>query len=431
MPEIRPFRAWRYNSDLSKNIDELTSPLFDVVTEKQLEKLYTNPYASIHLSVPRGDNPAESAKDILKRWKMEGIIKQDPLPGIYVYYQNYSLPGSVKEFTRKGFIVNLRLHEWEERKILRHEKTIPLQVNSRIELLEKTEFNLSPTHGYYTDDEKRLEEFMDEAMKFPLYETEDYQGVRDSMAVIHDYNIIKKFCNVLRDNPVILADGHHRFDASLNYWRRKSENPKHTGNEGYNFHLMYLTNTQSEDIRIISTHRLIRKLPDINSEKLLSLLEPYFTIRKIEDAFMLPEVIRGKKWAFGLLFKENAYKLRLKEESVSAVYQNPNKSNLIDVSIAHKFIIDIGLGIPMREQNRSENIFYDRSFSDCYAKILKEEAQMAIVLNEVGMEDVKEICYSGYTLPQKTTFFFPKVISGFLYSSLKENEFELPFGISF
>ncbi len=431
MPEILPFRAWRYNEDLGKKIDEITSPLFDVVTEKQLEKLYTNPYASIHLSVPKGDSPADNAREIIEKWKNEGILQQDPIPGIYVYYQYYSLPGSVKEFTRKGFVINIRLHEWEEKKILRHELTMPTQVNTRIDLLEKTEFNLSPTHGYYTDEKNSLEEYMDEAMLNPIYETEDYQGVRDALAVIHDWKVIREFKALLNDKPVILADGHHRFDASMTFWRKRREQPGHKGNEGYNYHLMYLTNTQSEDIRIMPTHRLLQGMDDLNEEALLEKLDVNFIIKPIEDAFMLPEVIRGKKWAFGLLFKDKAFKLRLKENVPFEVYKSPTKSNLLDVSIAHKFIIEMGLDIPLREQHRSDKITYDRSFSDCYAKVLTGENQMAIVLNEVSMDDVKEICYSGQSLPQKTTFFYPKVISGFVFSSLRENEFEFPFGLSF
>ncbi|MGB5977668.1 MAG: DUF1015 family protein, partial [Cyclobacteriaceae bacterium] len=125
MAEIRPFRAWRYNRQLAKNIDSLTSPLFDVVSEKQREALYETPYNSINISVPRGNTPARSAIDRLTEWKEKGVIEQDEIPAIYVYYQYFSLAGSTKEYCRKGFVIMIKAYDWHERTLLRHENTIP------------------------------------------------------------------------------------------------------------------------------------------------------------------------------------------------------------------------------------------------------------------------------------------------------------------
>ena len=108
------------------------------------------------------------------------------LPAIYVYYQHFTLPGSDKEHIRKGFIANLRVYDWDERILLRHENTMPFSVNDRMEILDRTQLNVSPTHGLYTDPSHEIEKYLDEAMLNPLYETEDYQGVRDVFSVIHD-----------------------------------------------------------------------------------------------------------------------------------------------------------------------------------------------------------------------------------------------------
>jgi len=186
MAEIKPIRAWRYNPSLATKIEELTAPLFDVVSDKQRQKLYENPYNSIHLSVPKGSNPSAQAKQLLNEWKSKGVIRQDAIPGIYVYYQYFKLAGSSKEYCRKGFVCHIRAYDWKENVILRHENTIPKAVNDRIELLEQTELHASPTHGLFTDHTFELEKYMDEAMQVPLYETEDYQGVRDVLAVIQD-----------------------------------------------------------------------------------------------------------------------------------------------------------------------------------------------------------------------------------------------------
>src|SRR5688572_22284814 len=175
MAEILPIRPWRYNRDLSTTIGDLTSPLFDVVSEKQRANLYRNSYNSIHLSVPQQPGAAIRAGLLLNEWKQKGILIQDKLPGIYVYYQYFKLPGSPREYCRKGFICHIRAYNWEENVILRHENTIPKAVNDRIELLENTELHVSPTHGLYTDSSFELEQYMDKVIQTPLYEVEDYQ----------------------------------------------------------------------------------------------------------------------------------------------------------------------------------------------------------------------------------------------------------------
>jgi uncharacterized protein (DUF1015 family) len=214
MAQIKPVRAWRYNRGLSEQIDNLTSPLFDVVSEKQRQVLYQNPLNSIHLSVPSGEDAAERARQLLADWKKTGVLEQDVLPGIYGYYQYFSLPGSSREYCRKGFICHIKAYDWTENVILRHENTIPAAVNDRIGLLEKTLLHVSPTHGLYHDEDFTLEGCLDESMRHPLYETEDYQGVREVLSVIHDREVIRKFIDQLKDQPVILADGHHRYESS-------------------------------------------------------------------------------------------------------------------------------------------------------------------------------------------------------------------------
>jgi uncharacterized protein (DUF1015 family) len=428
MADILPIRAWRYNNDLSKNIDELTSPLFDVVSDKQRKALYQNPLNSIHLSVPLPPDAADRAAKLLREWKDSGVILQDKIPGIYVYYQYFKLAGAAKPSCRKGFICNIRAYDWNENVILRHENTIPKAVNDRIELLEKTELQVSATHGLYTDPNFTLEKYMDEAITSPIYETEDYQGVRDVLAVIHDAKVIAHFMQFIKDKSIILADGHHRYEGSLFYKHKKqSEVNDTTGKEGFNFHLMYLTNTEADDLRILPTHRLIHGLKNFSEETILKKLEADFTIKPVDDSDTLNEIIAGKQWAFGLMFKDNAYKLRLKPESISKMtWPFPDEIKQLDLTVMHYFIIEKVLGIPGKDQRQTENIIFDRSFSDCWKKVLKEEVQLAIITNEVSIEEVKKVCHSGYTMPQKSTYFYPKVICGFLFSSINEEEFREP-----
>lgn len=433
MADIRPLRAWRYNQERFKSIDELTSPLFDVVSERQRKELYRNPFNSIHISVPEGENPAHRAGMLVEKWKAEGVLLQDRLPTIYVYYQYFSLPGSNREMIRKGFVCNIRAYDWDEKVLLRHENTIPHSVQDRLEMLHESQLNVSPTHGLYTDPHAELEAYMDESMQRPVYETEDYQGVRDSLGVIHDAHVLRKFKEVLYGKQIILADGHHRYESSLLYRKqRQAQNPQHTGEEGYNFHMMYLTNTESDDLRILPTHRLIKGLQNFDEASLLQKLDPYFIIRELENPEDVNTIILGKKWAFGLILKDRAYKIRLKPEVWEQLpWKMPDEIKALDLTVLHYFVIEKVLGIPGKEQRSSPNILFERNFTNCLTKVLKQEAQCALIIKDILMEDVKKVCYSGYTMPQKSTYFYPKVICGLLFSSIKQDEFSLPHYFSF
>jgi uncharacterized protein (DUF1015 family) len=433
LAEIQPLRGWRYNPVLSEQIDEYVSPLFDVVSRKQREALYQNPLNSIHLSVPRGDDAAGEALRRLQEWQQAGVLRQDELPGIYVYYQYFRLPGNTREFCRKGFMCHIRAYAWADEVVLRHENTLPASVNDRAELLARTEFQTSATHGLYRDDDFQLERWMDEAMQDPLYETtEDYQGARDVLAVIQDTAIIRQFQAVLARRQVILADGHHRYEGSLAYRQAQlAANPAATGQEGWNYHLMYLTNSAADDLRILPTHRLLLELPGaLTDAEFLTRLEPYFTVIPKEDAYDLPELIAGKPWAFGLYLQGGqAYKIRLRPEVHSQLsWDTTSEVKALDLTVLHFFVLEKALGlVGLDAQRQWPGVAYVRSFSECLTRVDTGEARAAFITNEVTMEEVEQVCHSGAVMPPKSTFFYPKTIGGFLFSSIQAEETAHPF----
>lgn len=427
MAEIQPVRGWRYNPALSAAIDDYVSPLFDVVSPKQREALYRNPLNSIHLSVPRGEDAAGAALARLTEWQEKHILMQDELPGIYVYYQYFRLPGNTREYCRKGFMCHIRAYDWSENVVLRHENTLPVAVNDRAELLARTQFQTSATHGLYRDELHELEPFMDEAMKAPLYETEeDYQGARDVLAVIQDAAVIQQFRQVLQQREVILADGHHRYEGSLAYRQaRQLANPAATGQEAWNYHLMYLTNSASDDLRILPTHRLLLELPEgLTDAEFLTRLEPYFLVLPQEDAYSLPELIAGKRWAFGLYVDGQAYKLRLRPEMHQQLnWPTTPEVKALDLTVLHFFVLEKALGIVGPDAQRQwAGIAYVRNFSECLTRVDRQEARAAIITNEVTMDEVESVCHSGAVMPPKSTFFYPKTIGGFLFTSIRDDE---------
>ncbi|MCR5890102.1 DUF1015 domain-containing protein [Hymenobacter sp. J193] len=429
MAEIQPVRGWRYNDELGQHIDDYVSPLFDVVSAKQREALYRNPLNSIHLSVPRGEDAAGSALARLTEWQQQGVLCQDALPGIYVYYQYFRLPGNPqREYCRKGFMCHIRAYDWAENVVLRHENTLPASVNDRAELLARTQFQTSATHGLYRDEDFELERYLDEAILDPLYQTEeDYQGARDVLAVIQDARVIQRFQQVLAERQVILADGHHRYEGSLAYRqaRELAAGGQATGREAWNYHLMYLTNATADDLRILPTHRLLLELPGgLTDADFLARLEPYFTVVPKDDAYDLPELIAGKPWAYGLYLDGQAYKLRLRPEVHEQLsWPLTPEVKALDLTVLHFFVLEKVLGIAgIDAQRQWPGVAYVRNFPECLTRVDRGEARAAFITNEVTMDEVERVCHSGAVMPPKSTFFYPKTIGGFLFTSIRDDE---------
>jgi uncharacterized protein (DUF1015 family) len=418
LAEIKAFRAWRYTDQAAASIGELTSPLFDVVSGRQREKLYRHPLNSIHISVPASIGQAAQT---LAQWKLQKAIVQDDRPAIYVYYQYFYI-GS-QAFCRKGFISFIRAYDWAEGVVMRHENTIPGAVSDRTELLRATLLNVSPTHGLYTDPDLRLEAYMDAAMQQPLLETEDYQGVRDVLACITDPDIIGQFVAIMADKKVILADGHHRYEGSLAYRHEQTAaNLHHHGQEAYNFHLMYLTNTANEGLRILPTHRLLTNFPHFDEHEFLLRLREDFVITEVEPE-NLDEIISGKKWTFGLLVGADAYRIRLKPEKFADMYWHfPETVKQLDLTVLHYFVFEKLLGIKREQQRSSTYIRYERNFAECMAEVTDNRAQAAFITNPLGISDVVRVCESGAVMPQKSTYFYPKVVCGLVFGSIAEEE---------
>jgi uncharacterized protein (DUF1015 family) len=404
-----------------------------VVSDQQRVKLYENPLNSIHLSVPQTPDPAARAQKTLQNWKDEGILVQDLLPAIYVYYQYFYLPGNPKKYCRKGFICNIKAYDWDENVVLRHENTMPAAVKERVDLLKSTELNASATHGLYSDPEFKLEKLMDESMTHPILEAEDYQGVKEQLSVIHDREIILQFISLIKHQQIILADGHHRYQGSIDYRKLKtSENPHLQGTEGYNYHMMFLTNMEAQDLRILATHRLISGLPDFDAKEVVSSLSQYFELTAVETPSEINEIILGKPHTFGVIMLKQAFRATLKKGLTQQIdWPFPDLIKDLDLTVLHHYIIERVLGIPGKEHTLSPNIKFNRNFTDCLEQVKTGKAQVALITNEVSMDTVKKVCFSGYTLPQKSTYFYPKVVCGFVFGTIKEDEFQHPHYPSF
>ena len=261
---------------------------------------------------------------------------------------------------------------------------------------------------------------MDASMESPICQAEDYLGTRDVLSVICDPEVIERFMKLMEHKQVILADGHHRYTGSLAYMKQQmSANPNHTGNESYNYHLMWLTNTEADDLKILPTHRLLKELESFDESAIIKKFEKYFTVKPVPNPDIMPEIIAGKSWTFGLIFRKNAFQVRLKPDVHATMKWNfPDDIKALDLTVLHYFVIQEILGLKGKDQRTSTCIEYERSFASCLAKVWQREAQLALITNEISISEIKTVCSSGHTLPQKSTYFWPKAICGLVFSSI-------------
>jgi uncharacterized protein (DUF1015 family) len=409
MAELLPLKAWRYSKELGDELDKLTAPLFDVVSSKQRELLYQNPLNSIHLAVPQGDEGHLTAKNLLKKWKDSGVLEQDDVPGIYVYYQYFRLSGEKEERCRKGFIAQIKATPWEEHKILRHENTIVSAVHDRVDLLRATEIQASPTHGLYEDVNQELEPWMDQAMERPLYELEDYQGVREVLARITDPTTIAKFLKTLSDKKVILADGHHRLEAAIAYRKEQKAVKVSSDWKAADYHLMYLTNVVGNHLEILPTHRLYYG-STLEKEAFFDALATWFEIRPMGDAAELATYSFPRKHSFGLVWEDAAYVIKFRQE----------KFDRVAPALP---VFDKLLGLSPIEQRTTPDLAFERNFSRCVQEVQSKNAKFAIITREIELSQVIEVCNSGQVMPQKSTYFYPKALGGMLFATVNQEEF--------
>ena len=363
MAEVIPLRAWRYSKNAG-TIDQLFSPLPDAMTEEQKDKLYQNPLNSIHFTYPKGATPDNIASTVAE-WKKEEYLIQDNLPAFYVYYQYYQLPGTEQLYCRKGFICHIKIHEWADKVILRHEAVTPSQIEGQVDLLAKTQMHFTPIHGLYTDTFKTLEKYMDESISMPVYDITDFFGVQHKLAVIQDASVIREFQRLLKEKTIILADGHHRYTASLLYKQKQLNKDKSDSieDEGFNFQCMYLTNTEGNSHHMLATHRLIHRLNNFDELLFEESLRKYFVVKECteEELQKIPE--SKDRWTFGIVLKNKYLKINLIEKFYTSINWNfPDLIKKLDLTVMHYFILNKILNIGEKAQKNAKNI--DFSFKN-------------------------------------------------------------------
>jgi len=440
MAQVYPFRAFRYNPERAPFERVLTQP-YDKISPAMQEKYYAaDPHNLI--AVEKGqaypsDTPQNNvytrAGAAIEDWIRNNIIVQDPAPSFYAYTQEYTVPGTEERRTRRGFIGAGKLEEYSAGVVFRHEHTLSGPKADRLELLRHTKMHTGQLFMLYSDPHRRIDGILAEAEAAwpPATEMRDEYGVVHRLWVIADPQRGAAIQEAMKDQKLVIADGHHRYETALNY---RKERPTHAGkidpNAPSERAMMSFFNTRSEGLTILPGHRVAAHIHDFSWSGVRRHLEPWFAAEafpfsseekkaEAQKKFLGKLVGARQKRAIGAYpaaepQKRAFYVLTLRD-GVNLAQLLPNVSPLqreLDVVLLHEGILEPALGITPQAVTAETNLTYEREASAALDAVDSGRAQISFLLNPCDVEQVMKIATSGEVMPQKSTDFYPKLMSG-------------------
>ena len=406
MVTIKPFNGIHYNKD-KVDINTVMAPPYDIISSELQEELYKKSnHNLVRLTYgkqsPKDDdiiNQYSRAAKLFLEWQKKQILIRDETPGIYPYQVEYTHGGKKKILT--GFFALIKIDTGYEQ-VKAHEHTLAKPKEDRLKLMRACQANLEPIELLFQDDKNIVEKLLSQAKKnlTPTMETTAWNGVNKCWTLTGD--IANKVCNFFNDKKVYIADGHHRYQTAINYF---FENKK----AGYR--LALFVNMDNPGLAILPTHRLIYGL-DFDIQTVLSRARKFFTIkenRRLTGATIMDNIL-GKKHVFAL-YADKIYFLKLnKEVELRKDDEHSKRWYSLDVSILQEILLKKVLDIP---PSKLENhVHYTRFEKETQGLVDTGKYQMAILLNSLGMDDLKTLAIRGEYLPQKSTYFLPKILSG-------------------
>ncbi|MBB17480.1 hypothetical protein CMK22_19620 [Candidatus Poribacteria bacterium] len=431
MAEVVPFCGLRYNPEKINDISEVIAPPYDVINVEdriQLQEQNQHNIVRLILNQPTDqdtetENQYTRAAEQMQSWISNGILIKDPSPCYYVYDQSFDTPEG-KAYTRRALIAIGKLEEFNKRVILPHEKTLAAPKLDRLNLMRRTHANLSPIFLLYSDLEGIIEDEMQNytALNLPLIDTTEKFGSTHRMWRIQNDEINGRIKAAFASKTLLIADGHHRYETSLafrneNQAQIEKKSKTWNGSEGHNYVMMNLVRMESKGLAVLPINRLLYQLdPDFVSEALRRLTD-HFEITKYNNLSQLREELEkfsDKQPAFGVYTGNQNYHL------VIAPPSNPNAPRLdqLDVKILHDQIINKFFGVDVTIPKDQEKISYKANTDQTIEMVRSGDYQIAFLMNPTSVNHVNEVALDGKTMPQKSTFFYPKLATGITFNLL-------------
>lgn len=420
--EIKPINAIIYNQDKVK-MDDVIAPPYDVISSEYQSELYArSPYNFVRLILSNEEDRYKSAKRDFDAWLKEGVLKETEKPCILYIVQNYVTEGG-RHVSRRGFIARNKIETFDSGKVLPHEFTMGGPKADRLKLMSEVQANLSQVFMVYEDKEQTIDKVVGEKIMQtkPLIDTTDDKGVQNLVWIVDDENDIELIQKNMEDKILLIADGHHRYETAMNY-SKINTNPE------AQYVMSYFTNLSDDNLIIFPTHRIITKW-----------VEPYVLIEGVKKYYDIEEMIfnsenkndvkakflakieeENQKQITTGLYMKNVNKffiLKLKPEALDKV-EAPDVLKKLDLTVLHQLIITKELGYTKEEQMGQVGIKYLKQEAEAFEAIDMGTAEASFIMAYPKMETIREISGAGYKMPQKSTYFYPKLLSGVVINPL-------------
>lgn len=426
MATIRPFRGIRYNQ-MKVTVANVVAPPYDVITPEQQNGYYAkDPFNVIRLILGREEDRYSAAAKSYAEWQQQDVLLRELTPAIYPLVQTFKdTEGNMVR--RKGFIALCRLEEFEKKIVLPHERTLSKAKEDRFKLFKATQSNFSQVFSLYSDKEKAIDAYLDPVHStFPVIDVE-FEGVRNQLWQVENGTTIDAIAKLMEPKQVLIADGHHRYETGLAYRDlMKLQNPNHTGNELYNYIMMFFTNLDDEGLVIFPTHRVIHSLPHYDGAALIATLQQHFNVQLFPTPQMMMDALKRQgKFSYGFVSSHSSkfFVATLKDPNLlGTLVPEPLPAEVkgLDVLLLHSYILRDTLGISQDAQDKKLNIHYLQSVHQSVEEVASGASQVAFFLNPTRIDEVRAVCGSGNVMPQKSTFFYPKLISGLVLNKMAE-----------
>lgn len=406
MATVKPFRPFRYTSKAGDPARLLTQPYDKISAEMRAKYLAASPYNLVRIILGEKqptDNEADSvytrAAAYLNAWIRDGILAQDPVPAFYAYAQDFMVPDSGQQAFRMGFIGLGQLEDYSAGIVFRHEHTLSGPKKDRMELLRHTRAHFGQIFMLYPDPEQKVDQLLESAAgSAPALDVLDEYGARHRLWPVSDAAAVGRIQAAMADKKLLIADGHHRYETALAYRGEHRQDP------AAGFVMMTFINMYSPGLHILATHRVLRNLPHFDEAALIKRAYDQWSVRNFVWVEDLKAVLREPA--------PDAVRIGMVTAHGGNLLERPRRNGELDVSVLHSEILGGLLGISEEAVREESYITYVRGMDPAVEEVRQRGAQVAFLLRPTPIEDVARIAFAGGVLPQKSTDFYPKLLSG-------------------
>ncbi|HEY3706602.1 MAG TPA: DUF1015 domain-containing protein [Terracidiphilus sp.] len=442
MAILFPFRAWRYNP-AAVRLDEVVTQPYDKISPAMQQAYYqSSPYNMVRilLGLPelfdaeRGESVYSRAARDFNAWREQGVLIQEKAPCLFAYAQTFKVPGAlpgsevVKE--RRGFIALGKLHDYADRVVFRHEQTLSKPKSDRLNLLKATRAHFGQIFMLYSDPAGSVEKILYDGNGVPDTQITDEYGVNHRLWRISDAATIRLLTTAMRDKKLIIADGHHRYETALAYAKEHAsqQTAAHPAKAETSVNslpappypeaavMMTFVNMDSDGLVILPTHRVVHGLASFEPAAFIKSAQQYFTVETLAEAnaaAYLNTLQEQTDTAFVVVTPPGSWLLRAKSDAMAkALAEVPERQRPLDLTQLHAVVLDKLLGLDAEKVREQSNLRYLRDAAEAVEQVRRGEADVAFLTRPVSMEQLKEVAFAGEVMPQKSTDFYPKLLSG-------------------